>query len=166
MLLSSFFSLILYSLAGAIYVSAPPAAFTDISNVLLWVFIVIALFGAIAGNLRGITLSTLVTILIPEEKRDKANGLVGTTTGVAFLAASVFSGLAIGFLGVVGVLAIAIGMTLVVIIHMWTISIPEYQPAVPDEGNQAKSQANGIDIRGTIRVIYLVPGLFPIIFHT
>ena len=166
MLLSSFFSLILYILAGVNFVSAPPPAFTDISNVLLWVFIVLALFGAIAGNLRGITLSTLVTILIPEEKRDKANGLVGTTTGVAFLAASVFSGLAIGFLGIVGVLAIAIVVTLVVILHMWTISIPELHQDLPGNALQAKSPANGIDLRGTIRVIYAVPGLFAlIIFH-
>ncbi len=42
-------------------------------SITLWVFIVLALFGAIAGNLRGIALSTLVTILIPEEERDKAN---------------------------------------------------------------------------------------------
>jgi len=86
MLLSSLSSLTLYTLAGVIYVSTPAEAFIDPSNVLLWAFIVLALFGAIAGNLRGITLSTLVTILIPEEKRDKANGLVGTTTGVSSVA--------------------------------------------------------------------------------
>ncbi len=51
--------------------------------------------GALAGNLRYITLPTIVTILVPEEGRDKANGLVGTANGTAFLVASVFSGLAI-----------------------------------------------------------------------
>ena len=110
MLLSSLSSLILYILSGVIYFLTPSDSFNDPSNVLLWAFIVLALFGAIAGNLRGITLSTLVTILIPEEKRDKANGLVGTTTGVAFLAASVFSGLAVGYLGIGGMLAIALGL--------------------------------------------------------
>jgi DHA3 family multidrug efflux protein-like MFS transporter len=167
MLLSSLSSLTMYTLAGVIYISTPSDAFIDPSNVLLWAFIVLALFGAIAGNLRGITLSTLVTILVSEEKRDKANGLVGTTTGVAFLAASVFSGLAVGFLGIAGMLLIAIGVTLVVIAHLWAISIPEYHHGLPDEAIQGKTQANGLDLRGTIRVIYLVPGLFAlIIFHT
>jgi DHA3 family multidrug efflux protein-like MFS transporter len=128
---------------------------------------VLALFGAIAGNLRGIALSTLVTILIPEENRDRANGLVGTATGVAFLAASIFSGLAIGFLGVFWMLVFAIGLTLVVILHLWTVLIPDVPFSTPIETSQAHSQANGIDIRGTIRAIYLVPGLFALIFfHT
>jgi MFS transporter, DHA3 family, multidrug efflux protein len=167
MLLSSLFSFFLYALAGGCYILASAEAFTDPSNAMLWVFVILALFGAIAGNLRGITLSTLVTILIPEEKRDKANGLVGATTGVAFLAASVFSGLAVGFLGIAGVLAIAIGMTLAVIVHLWTISIPEHRQGQPEDASQAKSQASGIDLRGTIRAIHLVPGLFAlIIFHT
>jgi len=99
MLLSSICSFFLYLLASIIFVSTPPAVFADPSSVTLWIFIVLALVGAIAGNLRGITLSTLVTILIPEEGRDKANGLVGTANGIAFLAASLFSGLVVGFLG-------------------------------------------------------------------
>jgi MFS transporter, DHA3 family, multidrug efflux protein len=167
MMLSSLSSLVLYSLAGVIYISTPPNAFKDPSSVALWAFIILALFGAMAGNLRGIALSTLVTILIPEETRDKANGLVGTTTGVAFLAASIFSGLAVGFIDMIGVLAIAIGMTIVVILHLWTISIPGFPQPTPGETSQAESPANGIDIRGTIRVVYLVPGLFGLIlFHT
>ncbi len=167
MLLSSLSSLVLYSLAGVIYISTPPTAFKDPSSIALWVFIILALFGAIAGNLRGIALSTIVTILIPEEAHDKANGLVGTTTGVAFLAASIFSGLAVGFIDIGGVLVIAIGMTILVILHLWTLSIPERHQGSTGEAMQANSQANGIDIRGTIRVIYLVPGLFGLIlFHT
>jgi DHA3 family multidrug efflux protein-like MFS transporter len=167
MLLSSLSSFFLYALAGAIFVSTPPAVFQDASNVTLWVFIVLALFGAIAGNLRGIALSTIVTILIPEENRDKANGLVGTTTGVAFLAASIFSGLAIGFLGVAWMLVLAIGLTLLVVIHLWRISIPDFPAREPEEALQASPQENGVDIRGTILAINLVPGLFALIFfHT
>ena len=55
--------------------------------------------GAIAGNLRSVALATTVTLLVPEDERDKANGLVGTVNGVAFAITSVFSGLAIGLLG-------------------------------------------------------------------
>lgn len=71
----------------------------------------LALMGAIAGNIRIIALPTLVTLLIPEAERDKANGLVGTANGVSFLLASIFSGLAIGFLGVYWVFVCAIALS-------------------------------------------------------
>src|SRR5690606_20405120 len=108
---SSLGSLVLYALACLLYVSTPPAVFADPSNATLWIFIVLILAGAIAGNLRGIALLTLVTILIPEEERDRANGFVGTANGVAFLIASTLSGLIIGFLGVTWMLVVAIGLT-------------------------------------------------------
>ena len=56
--------------------------------------VVLVLAGAIAGNLRSVALSTTVTLLVPEDRRDKANGLVGTANGMAFAITSVFSGLA------------------------------------------------------------------------
>ena len=62
-------------------------------------FVVLVLGGAIAGNLRTVALSTTVTLLVPRIAGDKANGLVGTVNGVSFALTSVFSGLAIGFLG-------------------------------------------------------------------
>ena len=49
--------------------------------------------------MRGIALSTCVTLLVPEDRRDRANGMVGTVTGVSFAITSVFSGLVIGQLG-------------------------------------------------------------------
>lgn len=157
MMLSSLGSLFLYILAYIIFVSTPASVFTNPSSVILWVFIILALVGVIAGNLRTIALPTLVTILIPGEERDKANGLVGTVNGVAFLVASIFSGLAIGFLGVFWMLVFAIGLTTVAIIHLGTLSIPEKKII-------SSVQTNHIDIRGTIRVIHLVPGLFALIF--
>lgn len=166
-LLSSLLSFVLYALAAGVFVSAPAAAFTDASSPRLWLFVVLSLVGAIAGNLRGIALSTLVTIMIPEEKRDRANGLVGTANGAAFLAASIFSGLAIGFLGVPWMLALAIGLTLLVIIHVWTLAIPDAHGYPRKEVADAGSREGGVDIRGTIGAIRLVPGLFGLIFfHT
>jgi MFS transporter, DHA3 family, multidrug efflux protein len=161
MLLSSICSLLLYALAGIIFFSMPEQALADASNPLLWVFIVLTLLGAIAGNMRSIALSTIVTILIPEETRDKANGMVGTANGIAFLVASIFSGLAIGFLGVSWVLALAIGLTVLVIAHLWTVAIPEQRI------EHAEAHTDKIDIRGTINAVQLVPGLFGLIFfHT
>jgi DHA3 family multidrug efflux protein-like MFS transporter len=159
MLLSSIGSLFSYVLACLIYISTPPQVFTEASSPILWGFIILALLGAIAGNIRSIALSTLVTILIPEEGRDKANGLVGSANGVGFLVASLLSGLAIGFLGVFWVLVFAIGLTTLIIIHIWTVSIPEKEVIHTEE-----TQTQRIDIPGTIRVIQLVPGLFALIF--
>lgn len=160
-LLSSICSLVLYVVAYVLYSSTPTERFADASSIALWAFVVLTLFGAIAGNLRAIALSTLVTILIPEEQRDRANGMVGTANGVAFLLSSVFSGLAIGFLGVAWMLVLAIGLTALIILHAWTLALPE-QKGVHGEG-----QKSSIDIGGTIRAIQLVPGLFGLIFfHT
>lgn len=161
MLVSSIATFLLFALAFILYLSAPPESFTDPSSLILWAFIAVALMGALAGNLRGIALSTLVTILIPEEERDKANGLVGTANGVAFLISSILSGLAVGFLGIVGTFVSAIVLTLLVIIHLWTISIPEKETV------HAEGEEHSIDLRGSIRAIQAVPGLFGLIFfHT
>ncbi|MBD2463450.1 MFS transporter [Oscillatoria sp. FACHB-1407] len=158
MLLSSICSLIFYILAQIIFSSTSPSVFTDVSSIPLWIFIVLTLMGAIAGNIRIIALPTLVTLLIPEAERDKANGLVGTANGVSFLIASIFSGLAIGFLGIYWVLISAIVLTVAVILHLVTLPIPE-QTIIHSEHH-----TQHIDIRGTIRAIALVPGLFGLIF--
>ena len=158
MMISGTISLLMYIAAAVIYALTPEAVFASPSQPVLWLFIVLILFGAIAGNIRTISLSTIVTFLVPEEMRDKANGLVGTVNGVGFLLASVFSGLAIGYLGILGTLIFAIVLTAAAFIHLWTISIPEKKVV------HAAAAANGIDIRGTIQVILLVPGLFALIF--
>ncbi|BAU15694.1 multidrug resistance protein, putative (plasmid) [Leptolyngbya sp. NIES-3755] len=158
MMLSSVCSLVLYVLAYLLFVSTPISVFADPASPRLWIFITLALVGAIAGNIRTIALPTLVTILIEEAKRDQANGLVGTTNGVSFLIASIFSGLAIGFLGVYWMLVFAIALTVLTILHLGTISIAEQRPI------QLEAHTQQIDIRGTIRAIHLVPGLFGLIF--
>jgi DHA3 family multidrug efflux protein-like MFS transporter len=158
MLLSSVCSLLLFTIAGAIYITTPSEVFADVASPILWLFVILALLGAIAGNIRAIALSTLVTILIPAETRDKANGMVGTANGVGFLVASIFSGLAIGFLGMSWVLALGVGISALVIAHLATITIPETRVV------RAAAHTDKIDIRGTISAIQLVPGLFGLIF--
>ena len=172
MLLSSIVSLVLYAIAGFIFVTTPYEEFADASSVRLWIFIVLTLVGAIGGNLRAIALSTLVTILVPEDERDKANGLVGTANGVSFLGASIFSGLAVGYLSMFWVLAIAIVMSLLVIAHLATLTIPDLPKKIRhahdgEPEHEHDHTHEGVDVRGTIRAIRLVPGLFGLIFfHT
>ena len=164
MLLSSFGTLVCFTLATSVYVVTPAAVFADPGSVQLWVFIVLALGGGLIGNLRGIALSTLVTIMIPEDGRDRANGLVGTSNGVAFLVASIISGIAIGFVGMFWMLVSAIVLTLLVIVHLATLTIPD---RAVDDTRESVEGTDRIDIRGTIRAIQAVPGLFGLIFfHT
>jgi DHA3 family multidrug efflux protein-like MFS transporter len=161
MLLSSGGSLLLFTGAAAIYALSPADIFASASSPLLWAFIVLTLLGAIAGNLRAIALSTLVTLLVEEERRDRANGLVGTANGVAFLVASIFSGLGVGFLGMFWVMILAVALTALVIGHLWTLPIPRGEAA------HAESHSDMIDLPGTIAAIRAVPGLLGLIlFHT
>lgn len=158
MTISGIASLVLYAMAYGILMTNPPSAFATLASVPLWFFIIFVLMGALAGNLRGIALSTLVTIMIPEADRDRANGMVGTANGVGFLVASIFSGLAIGYLGVNLTVMIALIISVVVLVHLWTIAIPESE-IVRGEGG-----TDSIDIRGSIEAIRVVPGLFALIF--
>lgn len=160
MLLSSFVSLAIYAIGLGIFLGSADGAFKDPTYPLLWVFVFLMLVGVIAGNLRTIALPTLVTILVPEENRDKANGLAGTATGITFLVVSVISGLLIGYGGMHYVLGLAIGMTLLAIIHMLFIAIPEKEIVHTAEAPKK------IDIKGTLAVISTVPGLFALILFT
>jgi len=166
MAVSSLASFLLYTAALVLYVTTPTERFTDAASAPLWGFIVLTLIGAIAGNLRGIALSTLVAILVPEETRDKANGWVGTANGVAFLAASIFSGLVVGFMGMFWMLALALGLTALTLLHLWPLPIPG-RPAPEGGATEAHLAKTQLDIRGTIQAIQLVPGLLGLIFfHT
>jgi MFS transporter, DHA3 family, multidrug efflux protein len=86
-------SSVLYAGSLALYLTVPESTFRNPASVRLWVFVVLLMLGVVTGNLRTIAMPTLVTLLIPENVRDKANGLVGTATGVSFLVTSVISGL-------------------------------------------------------------------------
>jgi MFS transporter, DHA3 family, multidrug efflux protein len=169
MILSSTGTLICFVLALVVYITATPAAFTDASSITLWAFVLLCLFGAIVGNLRGIVLSTLVTILVAEDNRDKANGMVGTANGVAFLIASILSGVVIGFLGITWMLISAIVCTALIVAHLTTLTIPS-SVAQAETGASATPVAQGnqgVDIRGTLAAISVVPGLLGLIFfHT
>src|SRR3546814_19345986 len=85
--------------------------------------------GSVAGGLRGIVMSTCVTLLVPADRRDRANGLVGTVTGVSFAITSVFSGLAIGQLGMGWALYGSLALTVGSLVHLHPIQIEEPAPA-------------------------------------
>ena len=157
MLGSSAASLALYGVAFAVYLLAGPATFRDPAAPVLWVFVLLLMLGVIIGNLRGIAMSTVVTLLVPEDGRDRANGLVGTASGVSFLVTSVISGLLVGLAGMYYVLVLAVAATAVVIIHLARLRIPEDRPAPVD------GERNRVDLRGTVALVAAIPGLAALI---
>ncbi|MEK7572149.1 MAG: hypothetical protein AAB553_07815 [Patescibacteria group bacterium] len=77
MLFSSAASLVMYSICFVIYVVAGAKAFTDPGSVTLWLFVLLLMIGVIIGNIRNIALPTVVTMLIPEDRRDSLGRLLG-----------------------------------------------------------------------------------------
>lgn len=128
-------------------------AFTDPAGVTLWAFVLVLMVGVIAGNVRTIALSTAVTLLIPADRRDRANGLVGTASGVSFLVTSVISGILVGLAGMLYVLILAIAVSVASIVHLGTVAIPE------DGAAGGEDQPRKVDIRGTLAVVVAIPGL-------
>ncbi|WP_430781968.1 MFS transporter [Actinoplanes sp. G11-F43] len=153
-------SLLFYSGALAVYLAVPEHAFQDPADARLWAFVLLLMFGVIAGNIRTIALPTLVTLLIDEDRRDRANGLVGTVSGTTFLVTSVISGVLVAFDGMLSVLLLALAVLGLSLLHLAFIRIPE--TVAPHETGATA----GVDIRGTLRIIAGVPGLFALILFS
>ncbi len=161
MVLSSAITLTTYLLAGALYLSFPEDVLVDWGGPWFWVFAGVILIGGVVENLRNIALSTTVTLLVPADRRDRANGLVGTVHGIAFMVTSVFSGLSIGLLGMGWTVVIAIVATALALVHLLFVKIPERGIAHVEGVAPAK-----LDFRGIIPAIMVVPGLLALILFT
>jgi DHA3 family multidrug efflux protein-like MFS transporter len=162
MVASGLFTLGTYLIAAAVFVLTPAGDLLDWTGPYLWIFASIVLIGSVVENMRNIALSTTVTLLVEKEKYANANGLVGTVQGLGFLVTSVFSGLAIGFLGMGWTLAIALVLTFLATLHLiFFVKIPEDEIAHDPELSNKK-----IDIKGSIAAIKVVPGLLGLIFFS
>jgi DHA3 family multidrug efflux protein-like MFS transporter len=161
MVLSSSITLTTYLLAGALYLAFPESVLVDWGGPWFWVFAGVILIGGVVENLRNIALSTTVTLLIPADRRDRANGLVGTVHGISFMVTSVFSGLSIGLLGMGWTVVIAIAATALALLHLLFVRIPERGVAHVEGAAPAK-----LDFRGIIPAIMVVPGLLALILFT
>lgn len=158
---SAVVSLLLYAGCLTIYLTTPDATFRDPGSVRLWLFVVTLLLGVITGNLRTIAIPTLVTLLVPKHLRAKANGLVGTATGVSFLVTSVISGLLVAAGGMYYVLLLAVAVLALAVLHLGVVRVPETRPV------RARDEVGaGVDLRGTVRLVRGVPGLVALIFFS
>lgn len=157
---SSLVTMAAFLAAGVLYAWVGPGAIVDMTGPWFWLFSAIVLFGSVVESMRNIALSTLVTLLIPADRRDRANGLVGTVQGIAFIVTSVFSGLAIGQLGMGWTLVIANVLTVATVVHLAFVRIAEEHPSASGEPTPK------VDVRGALAAIALVPGLFALIVLT
>ena len=163
MVFSSMFTLVLFVLGGLVFWVLPDDMLTNLAGPGFWLFASLILIGAVVENMRNIALSTTVTLLVPSDARDKANGMVGTVQGVAFMVTSVFSGLSIGFLGMGWTLVVAITLTAIALAHLlFMVQIPE-ETIYHDPELAGKK----VDLKGSIAAIRSVPGLvWLIVFST
>ena len=161
MVYSSVFTFICFAVAGVLYLIFPKEALIDWSGPIFWLFAGIILIGGVVENMRNIALSTVVTLLVPKEGHDKANGMVGMVQGVAFMVTSVFSGLSIGLLGMGWTLAIATVFTAFAMAHLFFVRIPEKEIYHDPELKEKK-----IDLKGSLAAIRAVPGLGWLIVFT
>ncbi len=160
MLFSSAATLFLFAGACLIYLAAPAGSLKNTSSLWLWSFVSIILVGVIMSNIRTIALPITVTILVPEGERDRANGVSGMIMGLSSSGAGFASGFALAYLGIFAIVVMSIAITILALIHLAFLKIPEDQVAHSDE-NPKK-----LDVRGTMRIVAAIPGLFALIFFT
>jgi MFS transporter, DHA3 family, multidrug efflux protein len=158
MMLSGWLSLAAFVLAAIIYAGTDMER--SLGNPFLWLFVLACMFGAMASNLRMIALSTLVTVLVPEGSRDKANGRVGLVNGLAFTVTSVFSGLAIAYIGMGYSIAIAIAFLVLAQVQLVTTQFDD-SIAETSEGSPKR-----FDFAGALAVIRAIPGLTELILFS
>lgn len=161
MVFSSIFTLLFFALGGLVYYWFDKSQLLDWTGPVFWLFTGVILIGAVVENMRNIALSTTVTLLVPKDDHDKANGMVGSVQGVAFMVTSVFSGFSVGFLGMGWTMLIAIILTALAAVHILFVKIPEEKIYHDPELKNKK-----IDLKGSIAAIRAVPGLAWLIVFT
>ena len=75
---SNLVTLVTFVAAGGLFLAFPTERLIDWNGPVFWVFVLVILVGGVVESMRNIALSTTVTLLIPADDRDTANGLVGT----------------------------------------------------------------------------------------
>lgn len=158
MIVSEVLSLVSLVFALFVYLSVPVSEFSNPASPILWLFLLLLFIGIIIANIRAITIVTLVTILVPEDKRDKANGLVGTTTGVSYVIAPMLGGFLIAISGMYWILVFSIVLRVITTIHMFLLKIEE-KLEFHDNPNHKRS----MDIKGTFKIILGIPGLLALL---
>jgi MFS transporter, DHA3 family, multidrug efflux protein len=159
---STAITLVLFGVAATLYLSTPRDLMTDLGAPWFWVFCALVLAGSVVEHMRTIALSTCVTILVPDDRRDRANGLVGTAQGITFMATSVLSGLSVGLLGMERTILLSIAVVAAGLVHLTLIRMPqETVPAAAGSDDHGR-----IDLAGSLAVIRASTGLLALILFS
>jgi DHA3 family multidrug efflux protein-like MFS transporter len=150
----------MFGLAGIIYLLVDRQALLTIGGLWFWLFTIVILTGCIVENIRAIALTTCVTIMVPEERRANANGMVGMVQGLGFMLTSIFSGLAIGYLGMGWTMVIAIALTVLSLLDLMFVTINE------DHIEHDPDLTKLVDLRGAWVAIRAIPGLLALILFS
>lgn len=157
MVIASLISLVAYVMALGWYLIRPAAELTTIGSPGFIVFVLLVLGGSVVESMRGLALSTCVTLLVPDGRRDRANGLVGMVLGLSFAVTSVFSGLSVGQLGMFVTVVASVLLTGLSLAHLFTVRIPEPEVA------HAEGVPQKVDFAGAWEAILGTPGLLGLI---
>jgi DHA3 family multidrug efflux protein-like MFS transporter len=157
MVLATTISMLAFAAATLVFLTVDAERLLRLQSPLFWLLVGLTLAGSVAGQMRSIAMSTCVTLLVPESRRDRANGLVGTVTGVSFAITSVFSGIVIGNLGMGWAFYVSLALIAGALVHLRLLEIPEPEPEPAADG------AARIDVRGALEAITAVPGLLLIV---
>ncbi len=159
MLFSAWFSMGAFAIGCLIFFTIPQETLLDLGGPWFWVFTLVLLAGCVVELLRGLALSTTVTLLVPVERHANANGLVGTVQGLSFVVTSVLSGISIGFFGMGITMLIALIATALPIVHLHLLKIPE--PEIVQD-----PERSAVDFKGGMAAMLAVPGLIGLVIFT
>jgi DHA3 family multidrug efflux protein-like MFS transporter len=124
-MISSVVTISILLVGTLVFVLTPIQNYTSVSGFHFWFLSFLVLLGVLSGNLYDITIPTLVTLLVPEERRDKANGMVGIISGIAFALTSMASGVVVGFGGLFWAMTLSIIFAAIGLVLLMLVRIPE-----------------------------------------
>jgi MFS transporter, DHA3 family, multidrug efflux protein len=156
LVLTTVVAAVCFALATALFMAVDEADLLSMRAPWFWLLVMLTLLGAVAGQLRGIVLSTCVTLLVPDGLRDRANGMVGTVTGISFAITSVFSGLVIGWAGMGWAYVVSLVLVVAALAHVQRIVFAEPDPEPRSDDGERMPM---VDVRGAVDAIRAVPGL-------
>lgn len=123
-------------------------------NIALWQIYIATLVQAFFGMFQGPAFMSSMTLLVPEQQRDRANALMGISGPLAGLIAPVIAGLLYVVVGVAGIMLIDLVTFLISAGVLMLVKIP--QPERSREGQQA-SGSMWKELRGSFRFLWARP---------
>jgi DHA3 family multidrug efflux protein-like MFS transporter len=159
MVLASGMSTVAFAVATVVFLAVDAGDLLRLGGPWFWLLVGVTLLGSVAGQMRSIALSTTVTLLVPQDQRDRANGMVGTVTGVSFALTSVFSGLVVGGLGMGWAYYLALALTVAGLAHLRAVRFDEPAPSAAEPAGESSAWSRHLDVRGALQSVKAVPGL-------